>query len=154
MELVKAPHEYPTDKPLIFLAGSIEQGKATDWQSEIADVLKDNDVTILNPRRDEWDDSWEQSITNPQFKEQVEWELDGQDASDLIVMYYDPDTKSPITLMELGLFKDKNMIVCCPNGFWRRGNIEVVCDRYNIPLVDDIEEFKHIIGNLVANTRD
>jgi hypothetical protein len=27
-------------------------------------------------------------------------------------------------------------------GFWRRGSVQVICDRYGIPLVDTIEELK------------
>ena len=50
---------------------------------------------------------------------------------------------SPISLLELVKdSKDKKLMVCCPLGFWRRGNVEVTCDRYGIPLVDTIEELK------------
>ena len=70
----------------IFLAGSIEMGKAIDWQQEIVDLLKDEDVIILNPRRDNWDSSWIQSIDNPQFREQVEWELYGVENATMILM--------------------------------------------------------------------
>ena len=54
---------------------------------------------------------------------------------DIIVVYFDPKTKSPITLLEVGLHAASGkMLLCCPDGFWRKGNIEVVCDRYGIPL--------------------
>ena len=50
---------------------------------------------------------------------------------------------SPISLLELVKdSKDKKLMVCCPLGFWRRGNVKVTCDRYGIPLVDTIEELK------------
>lgn len=44
----------------IFLAGSIEMGKAEDWQSELTNWLesncpKDVNLTVYNPRRDDWD---------------------------------------------------------------------------------------------------
>lgn len=126
--------------PSIFLAGSIEMGLADDWQSKIVDALKYEDVLIFNPRRIDWDSSWEQSIDNPQFTEQVNWELDMLTVADRIVMYFDPNTKSPISLLELGLFvTKKNMLVCCPPGFWRKGNVDIVCDRFNIPVYEDIE---------------
>ena len=48
----------------IFLAGSIDQGVAPDWQSQVCDAFASSDVVLLNPRRDEWDATWEQSITN------------------------------------------------------------------------------------------
>ena len=34
---------------------------------------------------------------------------------------------------------DKMIMVCCPEGFWRKGNIEMVCDRYKIPLYENID---------------
>jgi hypothetical protein len=44
--------------------------------------------------------------------------------------------RAPITLLGLGLFaKSGKLLVCCPEWFWRRGNVEVVCARYQIPAV-------------------
>lgn len=126
--------------PSIFLAGSIEMGASQNWQATFEQALTDQNVTILNPRRDEWDASWVQSIDNSQFRAQVEWELAAQEQADTIVMYFEPSTKSPITLLELGLFaRSGRLIVCCPRGFWRRGNVEVVCHRYGVPMVDDLK---------------
>lgn len=53
------------EQPSVFLAGSIEMGQAEPWQTLLEDALADLPVTILNPRRDAWDASWEQSISNP-----------------------------------------------------------------------------------------
>ena len=127
---------------VVFCAGSIEQGKSVLWQTKIENGLsKFDNVIVLNPRRDDWDSSWVQSIDNPQFNEQVTWELDGQDAADLIPMYFDPATKSPITLMEFGLYASRGkLLVCCPEGFWRKGNVDMVCHRYKIPQVSSLEE--------------
>jgi hypothetical protein len=57
-------------------------------------------------------------------------------------MYFDPNTKSPISLLELGLFaSSKKLIVCCPDGFWRKGNVRIVCELYNIPLFNDYDQW-------------
>ena len=124
----------------VFLAGSIEMGKAEDWQKKIVEALKDKPFTFLNPRRDDWDSSWEQKITNTQFKEQVTWEMDGLESADIIALYFDPETKSPISLLELGLHAIDKIIVVCPEGFWRKGNVDIVCERFDIKQVDTIEE--------------
>src|SRR5262249_42741648 len=87
--------------PTLFLAGSIEMGQAEDWQAQLERSLVDVDLVLLNPRRDEWDASWVQSIDNPQFREQVEWELAGLEQASLVAMYFAPSTKAPITLLEL-----------------------------------------------------
>jgi hypothetical protein len=124
--------------PSIFLAGSIEMGTAENWQAKIEQSLPDT-LTILNPRRDNWDSSWTQIKSNPQFREQVEWELEGLERSDLVAMYFDPNTKSPISMLELGMFSGK-AVVCCPEGFWRKGNVDIFCERYDIPQDDTLED--------------
>ena len=103
--------------------------------------LKQYNYTILNPRRKEWDASWEQRMDNPNFNEQVNWELDALEKATVILMYFDPKTKSPISLLELGLFaKSGKLVVCCPEGFWRKGNVDIICNRYGILQVEDLEE--------------
>jgi hypothetical protein len=125
----------------IFLAGSIEMGKAEDWQVQIENELADYPITIFNPRREDWDSTWEQKATNPQFNYQVNWEMNRLNESSIIFMYFSPETKSPISLLELGLHaEESNMIVCCPEGFWRKGNVEIVCYRYGIPLHNSLNE--------------
>jgi hypothetical protein len=128
------------DRPSLFLAGSIEMGEAELWQARMARALADLDIVLLNPRRDEWDASWEQSIRDARFREQVEWELDAQERATLIAMYFSPATKAPVTLLELGLFaRTGKVVVCCPNGYWRKGNVEVVCSRYGLTLLNHLD---------------
>ena len=142
---IKAPDDYSAHVhlPSVFLAGSIEMGVAVDWQAEVSAALSKLDVLVLNPRRAAWDASWEQSIDNPPFREQVEWELDALDAADVVLLYFSPDTKSPITLLEMGIHAAKNpekMIVCCPDGFWRKGNVDIVCNRYGVLQANTLDE--------------
>lgn len=130
---------------IIFLAGSIDMGKSKPWADDLFNQLtkekSNNKILLMNPRRDDWDSSWEQSIENKQFKGQVTWELDGLDASDIIVINILPDSKSPITLLELGLHaKDKEILLCCPKGFYRKGNVDIVAERYNIKVYEDFNE--------------
>ncbi len=139
--------------PSIFLAGSIEMGLADPWQARVEEALADLDVILLNPRRDDWDAAWEQSIDNPRFREQVEWELEAQEIASLIIMYFAPGTKAPITLLELGLaVRSHRLMVCCPEGFWRRGNVEVVCAYYRVPLMESLEEMvEHVRQHICRN---
>ena len=133
MKIIKAPQKLEIEGKSIFLAGSIEMGAAENWQEKVQDILTHEPVTILNPRRDDWDSTWKQTIDNPKFMEQVEWELSAMEIADVIALYFDPKTQSPISLLELGLFGHTGkMIVCCPDGFWRKGNVDIVCRRYGI----------------------
>jgi hypothetical protein len=141
MKIIKAPERYTLTNKSIFLAGSIEMGKAENWQNRVINSLKDLDITILNPRRDDWNWEWKQTIDNPKFKEQVEWELASLEKATKIILYFDPNTKSPISLLEFGLFANSGkLIVCCQEGFWRKGNVDIVCNRYKIPMVENIEK--------------
>lgn len=139
---VQAPNEVLENGFLkVFLGGSIEQGRAIDWQTQIIKTLKDEPIVFLNPRRTDWDSSWEQKITNPQFFEQVTWELKSLEQSDFIVIFIDPATTSPITLMEIGLHaRSGKMIVCCPEGFYRKGNVDIVGQVYDYPVVETLDE--------------
>jgi len=124
----------------VFLAGSIDMGIAEDWQAKVIAALQDLPITLLNPRRPEWDASWEQRMDNPQFNEQVNWELDGLETAELILLYLGPGTKSPVSMLEFGLHaKGKRLLVCCPEGFWRKGNIDIVCHRESIPQFDNLD---------------
>lgn len=124
-----------------FLAGSIEQGSAPEWQKELVALLEGSEAIILNPRRLAWDANWEQSIDNPTFREQVEWELEGLRRADTKLFYFAPGTKSPVTLLELGLHAASgNVIVCCPPGFWRKGNVDIVGAQHKIPVVSSLQE--------------
>jgi hypothetical protein len=131
-----APIELDGKTPTIFLAGSIDMGAAEDWQAVVVESLRDLDVVILNPRRDEWNASWAQSIENPLFREQVEWELTALEQAAIVAMYFAPASKAPVTLLELGLVaRSGRLVVGCPEQYWRRGNVEIVCRRYGAALV-------------------
>lgn len=155
MKVIYPTNKIETDGIKIFFAGTIEMGNSIDWQQKIIDDFyesyQDKEITILNPRRKDWDSSWLQTIENEQFNEQVNWELDALDVSNFIIMFFDKKSKSPISMLELGLYADsKKMLVCCEEGFWRKGNIDIVCKRKGIPTFETIEnlitELKVIIN--------
>lgn len=123
----------------VFLAGTIDMGNSEDWQENLSIFFNNNGWDVFNPRRENWDSSWEQKFENPQFYQQVTWELNALEQSDLIIMYFAPTSKSPISLLELGLFARSGKIkVVCPDGFYRKGNVEIVCNMYNIPIYNDL----------------
>ena len=145
MKVIKPPKWYcALEKPSLFLSGSIEQGRAENWQGLLTERLKDLDVVVYNPRRDDWDSAWEQRIDFASFREQVEWELHYIEVADVVAVYFEPTTKSPITLLELGILsqrKPSSTVVYCPEGFWRKGNVDIVCRRYSIVNCVSWEDF-------------
>lgn len=141
---IKAPNIItPNGNLNIFLAGTIEMGKSDDWQSKLSAQIELNsmNVNILNPRREFWKQDWKQEFTDPNFFQQVNWELDAMELADLIFVNILPDSKSPITLFEFGLYaKSGKLIMCCPKEFYRSGNVHVVCHRYQVPLFEDYKK--------------
>jgi hypothetical protein len=155
------PGEYSVDSlpefgTKIFLAGTIEQGDSPDWQSIVVEKLNlvqglGYDVIVMNPRRDEWDASWKQEQSNPQFNEQVNWELGNIEESDIVFFHILPDYKSPITLMELGFcagnYRINDVIVCCPDGFYRKGNVDIMSTRSGFQQFETLDS---AIGALIT----
>ena len=147
---VKATGKYDLESLAIriFLGGSIDMGAAENWQERLAKDLSDysdDDLVLLNPRRDDWDSSWVQDPTpGTQFYEQVSWELFAQENADACIYYFAADSKSPITLLELGLFHEGS-VVCCPKEFYRYGNVKMVCDRYGVLMVETYAELLEIL---------
>lgn len=152
MKIFTAPEmvELPRETPRVFIGGTIEQGTVDDWQSDLAVQFAKaygKNVAFLNPRRKNWDATWVQSKENLQFLAQVHWELGEIEDADLVLLNFVPGSMSPISLLELGFLAGMNRAgllnkgaVCCPHGFWRRGNVEIVCDRYRIPLVETLSD--------------
>lgn len=155
---IQAPHNYHrynnSNYYKVFLGGSIENGAAEHWQKQAVKLFKpNNEVLVLNPRRDDWNAKLENTATCPEFREQVEWELRALENADSIIMYFDPNTKAPISLLETGLYAgdkdhtgESKLHVVCPEPFYRKGNVDIVCERYNIRqhanLIDAVNAIK------------
>lgn len=137
-KIIKPPLREEAANFSIFLAGSIDNGAAENWQKVVESFFSDMDVTIYNPRRDLWDPTWQYGV-NQELDKQIRWELDYLDKVDLILFYFAPNSSSPVTLLELGLCSNKNILVACPNAYWRAGNVKIVCERKGIKLFQSLE---------------
>ncbi|GKT60055.1 hypothetical protein ColTof4_00196 [Colletotrichum tofieldiae] len=136
---VICPLERPPATPgkSVFFAGTTSKG---DWRKDLAESISHLPVTVFNPFRPDWDSTWKEDISDARFKGQVEWELEMQERADIIVVYFEPDTEAHISLLELGLCaRSGKAIVACSELYKKRGNVQAVCARYGIPLVDNFE---------------
>ena len=153
---ITSPAPLPADdaRPRVFLAGSIDNGRATDWQAEVSAALADMDVIILNPRRADWNPAWQSSTDEPEFVRQVRWELEALEQSDVVLMYFAPGSQSPITLLEFGLYaRSGKLLVAAPAGFWRKGNLDITGDRYGVPRFDDLQALIAAVKQRIADQR-
>lgn len=140
----------------VFLAGTIDMGHSDDWQQTFINQANReetlDEVVVFNPRRKSWDYNWTQSIGNVWFSGQVNWELDAMESADVILLFLKANSKSPISMMELGLFADSGkLMVCCEEGFWRKGNIDIVCKRKRI---DQYHTFGELSAAVIAKLKN
>ena len=142
MPIFKAPENINgRDKnlPSVFLAGSIDMDKAVNWQVYCEERL-DSKFNVFNPRRKSWDSTWKQEIGDNPFTKQVEWELDAMEQADHILLFFASENLSPISLLEFGLYANSGKLkVVCEEGFWRKGNVDIVCHRYNIDQFENLD---------------
>ncbi len=155
MKIIGPPRALPpgNNSLSLFLAGSIDMGSAPDWQAAVIDLLHDRDITLLNPRRASWWPETRQSRDNPDFRGQVDWEQDHLAAADRVLFYFAEQSFAPITLMELGVCcgsarrKASDMVVYCPPGFYRKGNVDIVCERRGVRVFEKEEALFNFLRN-------
>lgn len=141
------PNEIASDKSFtkIFLAGTIDMGNSRDWQMDLHDRFSkmDGRYILFNPRQEHWDASRPGEIDY-----QVRWELDHLEEADMIIMYILGTSKSPISLLEMGLHaKSDKMHVICEEDFYRYDNVRITCEYYGVPLYNDLESFLKSFGS-------
>lgn len=159
----------------MFLAGTIDMGNSSDWQQEVIEHMLETDIgkddlftlRIFNPRRADFQKDAEQTIDNKYFYEQVMWEQTFINVADIVFFNFLPDSKSPITLMELGEMvrhvdrNNKAIIVVCPKEFWRRGNVEIFCKevlgsdaRATVNFCETFEDGLNVLKQITTRTTD
>ena len=99
MKYVECPDEWDSitypDEWGIFLAGGITN--CPDWQQEMRYLLEETDLTVVNPRRENFPMGDDAAATF-----QIEWEFRHMRRVDAILFWLPADTLCPITLYELG----------------------------------------------------
>lgn len=133
----------------VFLAGTIDNGDSLNWQNKTIIELMNlgiNDIEIYNPRREHWNSN----SSKEEMEYQIKWEQEYLDKADFIAMVLLDDSKSPISLLELGLYaKSNKLIVFCTPDFYRWDNVRLTCEKYNIQLVESTHPL--VIANKIIN---
>ncbi|MDP1695884.1 MAG: nucleoside 2-deoxyribosyltransferase domain-containing protein [archaeon] len=97
MRYVECPDIYKrhNGEKSLFLAGGITGCR--DWQSELARLLSETNLAILNPRRKFFPKD------DPNIEEeQIGWEYEHLKKANAVSFWFPPETLCPITLYELG----------------------------------------------------
>lgn len=139
MRMVKPPENWiDLDREVaIFLAGGITD--CPDWQADIANMLTDIDVTLLNPRRDDFD------VGNQLMSaQQIEWEFQHLRVANSILFWFPEETLCPITLFELGRWSTLGIPIAVGihENYARKFDIEIqlALQRPEIEIVYSLED--------------
>ncbi len=144
MKYVECPEVYGGNEKSLFLAGGISG--CGDWQTEMAGMLKDEDLVIINPRRKNFD------VENKRLeKEQITWEFEHMKKADIISFWFTSETICPITLYELGKISmtNKYLLVGVHPEYTRRRDVEIQTSliRPEVKIVYSIEELVEQVKN-------
>jgi hypothetical protein len=120
MLYIECPQRLLEIKNALFLAGGISG--CADWQSEMVELLRDTNYTILNPRRRDF------PAGDPAAaRTQIIWEYDHLRMAEKILFWFSPETLNPIVLYELGAWSmtDKPLFVGVHPQYKRRQDVEI-----------------------------
>lgn len=145
MKYVECPDVYNGPGKRLFLAGGISG--CQDWQKDMVNSLKDENLVLINPRRKNF------NTNNPEMeKEQIRWEFEELKKTDIASFWFPPQTLCPITLYELGKISmtDKPLFVGVDPGYARKNDIYIQTSllRPDVKIVDSIDKLVNQIKAL------
>lgn len=121
-------------KDYVFLAGSIDLNLDGNWRQEVTDQVGDK-VHFIDPTI-----SGHDAMDDLQMENHINWELDMLNLADKVFLNFLPESKSPISLIELGMYaRTSKLIVVCPNAFFKSRYIKTLCKKYKIPLFTTVD---------------
>lgn len=120
MKYIEAPKDYNGTERSLFLAGGITG--CINWQADLADLLKDEKIVLLNPRRINFPIDDQNAAP-----EQIKWEYTHLQKADAVSFWFPKETVCPITLYELGvqIAKDKPLFMGIDPEYSRRLDVEI-----------------------------
>lgn len=135
MKYIEASKVYEGKDKSLFLAGGITD--CPDWQAELTDLLKDEEIVLLNPRRANFP-----IHDSNAAEEQIKWEYDHLRKANAISFWFSKETICPIVLYELGAHSitDKPIFVGMHPEYSRRQDVEIQTRlvRSNVKIAYDL----------------
>jgi hypothetical protein len=122
MKSIQCPQVYERKlgEKTLFLAGGITGCRI--WQDDLIELLKDENLVLLNPRRENFD--LNQKNIN---EEQIAWEFNHLAVADAVSFWFPSETLCPITLYEFGKISmtRKPLFVGAHPEYKRREDLEI-----------------------------
>jgi len=146
MKYIEALDEYipQIGEVSLFLGGGITN--CADWQAVMVDLLKDSDLVLLNPRRDNFP-MGDKNATPLQ----IDWEFRHLKLATKIMFWFTSESLCPITLFEYGkwLTRDKPLFVGCHPEYKRIEDVKVqtALEQPNLEIFTDLSSLAAKILN-------
>lgn len=144
MEYIESPKNYNGKGKSLFLAGGITN--CPNWQLDLVDLLKNENIIILNPRRKNF--LLNDPIVN---KKQIKWEHNHLRKAKAISFWFPKETLCPIVLYELGSWSmtDKPLFIGVHPEYKRREDVEIQTKlvRPDIKIVYNLKDLSEYIIN-------
>jgi hypothetical protein len=145
MIYVEAPNIIQSDKKSIFLAGGITG--CGPWAAELTDKIKDLDIVIYNPRRENF------PIDDPNAAlAQITWEFEQLKKATAISFWFSSETIQPIVLYECGAWSktSKPIVIGVDPKYQRKLDVVIQTElvRPGLKIASSIEELADQIYEL------
>jgi len=145
MRYIEAPDIYQSEGKSLFIAWGISN--CPDWQKEYINYFKDTSLTLLNPRRNNFD------IDDKSVEiEQITWEHEHLEKADIISFWFWKETICPIVLFELWKYANsaKNICVGVHPEYQRKSDVEIQLwlIRPEIKVVSNLKDLAKEAQNL------
>ncbi len=146
MKYIECPEIFSGKEKSLFLAGGISG--CSNWQQEFVFLLKDLNLTLLNPRRR----FYSENNTNLE-QEQIKWEYEHLNKASAVSFWFTEETLCPITLYELGKQSANSKILFIgvhPN-YKRRKDVEIQTSliRPEVKIVYSLQDLANQIKNWI-----
>ena len=150
MQYVEAPAEYDGPLPSVFLAGGITGCER--WQPNMAALLQELDLAVLNPRRDNY--PWHDPAA---AETQIRWEYEHLARATACLFWFPPQTLCPIAAYELGKWSatSKPLFIGIHPEYARRQelSIQTTLARPEIEIVGSLRELADQVRNHFRGSR-
>jgi hypothetical protein len=143
MNYIEAPDEFLGKETSLFLAGGITG--CPDWQQDVVRALKNEPITLLNPRRKSF--PIEDSTASV---EQIKWEYSHLRNASAISFWFPHETLCPIVLYELGAWSmtDKPIFVGVHPDYQRKLDVEIQTSLVR-PKVEIVYSIQNLVEQIV-----
>ena len=125
----------PDQKVLLSLFGPDSDG----WKETVRRVFCDRKILIEDIKSWETED-YTSSEEDLNYNHLISKDLDSLHSSDVILIYFKEGYKNRFPFFSLGYFcNNDNLVILCSEDFSKRGIVQMICTRKNIPLFYTLE---------------